>query len=96
MGSLDYIEISEDEAIELALGNVKGVVEVVEEEELDHENESDYEEVNEIMEGENSNVFTKEEEMTTSAQLQQAGTSIDEDQVEEMSRSGVDFSNIVC
>ena len=50
LGSLDYVEISEDEVVELAINNNKGIVEVVEEEEENEE--SDYKEVNEMMQGE--------------------------------------------
>ena len=47
MGSLDYIELSEDEALDLALNNNKGIVEII----LDNEyEESDCEETSHIME----------------------------------------------
>jgi len=44
LGSLDYFEISEEEALDLALKN-KGTVEIVMEDE-----ESDYEEMSHMME----------------------------------------------
>ncbi|XP_021733293.1 uncharacterized protein LOC110700113 [Chenopodium quinoa] len=58
--SWDYIEIPEDEALELALNNNKGIVEIVEEEneyneepEVNDEFEDEnYEEINNMMEGE--------------------------------------------
>ena len=62
------------------------------EEDIESENESvEGEEINEMMEGESPSEFSDEYEMTTLAQLQQSETSIDEEQVEEMTRSGVDF-----
>ena len=30
LGSLDYVELSEDEALDLALSNNKGIVEIIE------------------------------------------------------------------
>ena len=47
MGSLDYVELSEDEALDLALGNNKGIVEIIEDNEYE---ESDYEETSHMME----------------------------------------------
>jgi len=47
LGSLDYIEHSEDEALDLALSNNKGIVIII----LDNEYEkSDYEETSHMME----------------------------------------------
>ena len=48
MGSLDYVELSEDETLDLALGNNKGIVEIIEDNEYE---ESDYEETSHMMEG---------------------------------------------
>ena len=46
MGSLDYVELNEDEALDLALSNNKGIVEII----LDNEyEESDYEEISYMM-----------------------------------------------
>ena len=42
MGSFDYFELSEDEALDLSLKNNKGIVEIVLEDEYE---ESDYETV---------------------------------------------------
>ena len=47
MGSLDYVELSEDEALDLALSNNKGIVEIIEDNEYE---ESDYEETSYMME----------------------------------------------
>ena len=47
MGSLDYFEISEEEALDLALKNNKVIVEVVMEDEYE---ESEYEETSHMME----------------------------------------------
>ena len=47
MRSLDYVELSEDEALDLALGNNKGIVEIIEDNEYE---ESDYEETIHTME----------------------------------------------
>ena len=47
MGSLDYIELSEDDALDLALSNNRGIVEII----LDNEyKESDHEETSHMME----------------------------------------------
>ena len=47
MGSLDYIELSEDEALDPTLSNNKGIVEII----MDNEyEESDYEETSYMME----------------------------------------------
>ena len=47
MGSLDYVDISEEEALDLALGKNKGIVEII----LDNEyEESNYEETSHMME----------------------------------------------
>ena len=47
LGSLDYVELSKDEALGLALNNNKGIVEII----LDNEyKESDYEETRYMME----------------------------------------------
>ena len=46
MGSLDYVELSEDEALDLALGNNKGIVEIIEDNEYE---ESDYEETSHMI-----------------------------------------------
>ena len=46
MGSLDYVELSEDEALELALSDNKGIVEIIEDNEYE---ESDYEETSHMM-----------------------------------------------
>ena len=47
MGSLDYVELSECEALDVALSNNKGIVEII----LDNEyEESDYEETSHMME----------------------------------------------
>ena len=47
MGSLDYVELSEDKAVDLALSTNKGIVEII----LDNEyEESDYEETSHMME----------------------------------------------
>jgi len=46
LGYLDYLEISEEEALDLALKNHKGIVEVVME---DQYVESDYEETSHII-----------------------------------------------
>ena len=46
LGSLDYVELSEDKALDLALSNNKGIVEII----LDNEYEkSDYEETSYMM-----------------------------------------------
>ena len=46
MGSLDYVEFSEDEALDLAVNNNKGIVEIL----MDNEyEESDYEETSHMM-----------------------------------------------
>ena len=46
MGSLDYVKLSEDEALDLALSNNKGIFEII----LDNEyEESDYEETSHMM-----------------------------------------------
>ena len=47
LGRLDYVELSEDEALDLALGNSKGTVEIIEDNEY---GESDYEETSHMME----------------------------------------------
>ena len=47
MGSLDYVEISEDEVLYLALNNNKGIVEIILENEYE---ESDYEETSHMIE----------------------------------------------
>jgi len=47
LGSLDYVEISKEEALDLALNNNNGIVEVVTEEEY---TETDYEETSHMME----------------------------------------------
>ncbi|XP_021731431.1 FK506-binding protein 3-like [Chenopodium quinoa] len=60
LGSWDYIEIPEDEALELAFSNNKGIVEIIEEENeyneepevSDEFEDENYEEINNIMEGE--------------------------------------------
>ena len=52
LGNLDYVQRSEDEALDLALSNNKGIVEIMldsEYEESDYE-ESDYEETSHMME----------------------------------------------
>jgi len=46
MGSLDYFELSEKEALEFP-GNIKGIVEIVLEDEYD---ESNYEEISHVVE----------------------------------------------
>ena len=46
MGSLDYFEISEDKALDLALNNNKGIVEIT----TDEEEETDYKETSHMME----------------------------------------------
>ena len=47
LGSLDYIKLSEDEALDLAVSNNKGIVEII----MDNEyEESDYEETSHMME----------------------------------------------
>ena len=47
MGNLDYVELSEDEALDLALNTNKGIVEIM----LDNEyEESDYEKTSHMME----------------------------------------------
>ena len=35
MGSLDYVELSEDEALDLALDNNKGIIEIIEDNEYE-------------------------------------------------------------
>ena len=46
MGSLDYVELGEDEALDLVQCNNKGIIEII----LDNEHEeSDYEETNHMM-----------------------------------------------
>ena len=47
LGSLDYVELSEDEALDLALSNNKGIVEIIMENEYE---KSDYEETSHRME----------------------------------------------
>ena len=47
MGSLDYVELSEDETLELALGNNKGIVEIIDDNKY---KESDYEETSHMIE----------------------------------------------
>ena len=47
LGRLDYVELSEDEALDLALGNNKGIVEIIEDNEYE---ESDYEETSHMAE----------------------------------------------
>jgi len=46
LGSLDYVELSEDEALDLALGNNKGIVEIIENNEY---KERDIEETSHMM-----------------------------------------------
>jgi len=47
LGSLDYVELSEDEALDLALNNNKGILEII----LDNEyKESDYKETSHMIE----------------------------------------------
>jgi len=46
LGSLDYFEISEEEALHLALNNNKGIVKIVMEEEIE---ETNYEETSHMM-----------------------------------------------
>ena len=46
LGSLDYVELSEDEPLELVLGNNKGIVKIIEDNEYE---ESDYEETSPMM-----------------------------------------------
>ena len=46
MGSLDYVELSEDETLDLALGNNKGIIEIIKDNEYE---ESDYEETSHMM-----------------------------------------------
>ena len=47
LGSLDYVKLSEDEALDLTLNNNKGIVEII----LDNEyEESNYEEISHMME----------------------------------------------
>ena len=46
MGSLDYVELTEDEASDLDLSNNKGIVEIIEDNEYE---ESDYEETIHMM-----------------------------------------------
>ena len=46
MGSLDYFEISEEEALDLALNNTMGIVEITTEE----DEETNYEETRHMME----------------------------------------------
>ena len=43
LGRWDYIEIPEDEALELALTNNKGIVEIIEEESDNNEENDEYE-----------------------------------------------------
>ena len=46
LGSLDYVELSEAEALDLALSNNKGIVKII----MDNEyRESDYEETSHVM-----------------------------------------------
>ena len=47
LGSLDYVELGEDEALDQALDNNKGIVEIIENNEY---KESDYEETSHMME----------------------------------------------
>ena len=47
LGSLDYVELSEDETLDLTLGNNKGIVEIIEDNEYE---ESDYEETSHMLE----------------------------------------------
>ena len=47
LGSLDYVELSEDKALELARGSNKGIIEIIEDNEYE---ESDYEETSHMME----------------------------------------------
>jgi len=47
LGSLDYVELSEDEALDLAVGNNKEIVEIIEDDEYE---ENDYEETSHMME----------------------------------------------
>ena len=47
LGSLDYIELGEDEALDLALSNNKGIVKIKEDNEYE---ERDYEETSHMME----------------------------------------------
>ena len=47
LGNLDYIELSENEALDLALNNNKGIVEIILENEYE---ESDHEETSHMME----------------------------------------------
>ena len=46
LGSLDYVELSEDEALDLDLGSNKGIVEIIEDNEYE---ESNYEETSHMM-----------------------------------------------
>ena len=53
LGSLDYVELSEDEASDLTLSNNKGIVEII----MDNEyEESDYEEISLMMESSSVNL----------------------------------------
>jgi len=57
--SLDYVELSQDEALELALGNNKGIVEIIEDNEYE---KSDYEQTSHMMESSSISLGDLQEE----------------------------------
>ena len=101
LGSWDYIEIPEDEALELALTNNKGILEIIEEEIDNNEendeyeyNEESYEEINNMMEGQSDSENEEDSGKTTIGQLKNADYAIEESDVAQMKHGSWNFPQI--